>query len=674
MTVKGSLQRMLKHSDKCSRNKNMNKQEITAMNTELKNIADFCKKNWSEYCEFTIKTADRVCENRFLFDSPRDMERTESEVAFGDKIDWYYKLNGDEEFMFQLNRHGYLIQLGQAYYLTGDEKYLKKFCTILNDWLDTVPCDYKNNSPWRPLETGMRGDRWLKALSYIDGTKCFSRELKEKIEKSLLTHIELLKKAHSGFQKGSNWGIIQDSGLFHIGVYFNDKDIINLALERLNQETDLQIMSDGFQWEQSNNYHNEVLLVLLDVVIDADKNNIPVPDEFKKKIEKMAEAALKMIKPNAHNPLFGDSDDTDMRDIMSRCALVFERADFKFYGFESLDYNTVWMTGYESIEKYNEIESRMPAFANAYLTDSGNYVLRENQTCTSNYLCFHNGYTGAGHAHADKLHFDLMIKGREVLVDAGRYTYLNNSQRRYIKSPKAHNVCLIDNKQYLKMTSQWETKIPALAVQYPCFDNEYCTLIGGAHLGYMKSKGAFTERKILHIKPDIYIIVDAFKAKGFHTYQQYFHFAPTGNVNICDKKAEFDDGSVKTVIHFLTPNSKLTKEKSIYSSNYNAVCDNDCVKSSFSAVGDNCAVTVIYGNKKEAFEPFDISLVRAKAARSEKILSYKKALGIVIKTQEKDYTVNLAFKELKEPFECNGKIGSGFITVFCGDKIIFNKW
>lgn len=644
------------------------------MNTELKNIAAFCKENRSEYCEFTIKTADRVCDNRFLFDSPRDMERTENEVAFGEKIDWYYKLNGDEEFMFQLNRHGYLIQLGQAYYLTDDEKYLKKFCEILNDWLDTVPCDYKNNSPWRSLETGMRGDKWLKALRYIDGTEYFSKELKEKIEKSLFIHIELLKKAHSGFQKGSNWGIIQDSGLFHIGVYFNDKDIINLALERLNQETDLQIMSDGFQWEQSNNYHNEVLLMLLDVVIDADKNNITLPKRLKTKIERMAEAALKTIKPNAHNPLFGDSDDTDMRDIMSRCALVFGRADFKYYGFDSLDYNTVWLTGYESIEKYNQIESRMPEFKNAYLTDSGNYVLRENQTSTSNYLCFHNGYTGGGHAHADKLHFDLMVKGREVLVDAGRYTYLNNPQRRYIKSPKAHNVCLIDNKQYLKMTSQWETKSPALAVQYPCFDNEYCTLIGGAHLGYLKSKGTLIERKILHIKPDIYIIIDGFKTKFFHTYQQYFHFAPTGKVNICGNKAEFDDGTVKTVMHFLTPNAKVIKDKSIYSSNYNAVCDNDCVKSSFSAVGDNCAITVIYGNNKEAFELFDVSLVKAKAARSEKILSCKKAMGIVIKTQNKDYTVNLAFNELKEPFECNGKIGSGFITIFCGDKMIFNKW
>lgn len=644
------------------------------METQLKRIADFCKENWSEYCEFTIKTADRVCENRFLFDSPRDMERTENEVNFGKKIDWYYKLNGDEEFMFQLNRHGYLIQLGQAYYLTNDEKYLKKFCAILNDWLDTVPCDYKNNSPWRSLETGMRGDKWLKALQYIEDTSYLSKELKDKIEKSLKAHIELLKGAHSGFQKGSNWGIIQDGGLFHIGVYFKDKNIIDLALERINQETDLQIMADGFQWEQSNNYHNEVLLILLDVVIDAEKNNISLPDGLKEKIEKMAVAALKTVKPNGHNPLFGDSDDTDMRDIMSRCALVFGRGDFKYYGFECLDYNTVWLTGYESIEKYSNINKRLPSFDNAFLTDSGNYILREDQTNKANYLCFHNGYTGGGHAHADKLHFDLMIKGRDVLVDAGRYTYLNNSQRRYIKSPKAHNVCLIDNRQYLQVTNQWGVRNPALAVQYPCFDNEHCTLIGGAHLGYLKSKGAFIERKILYIKPDIYIIIDTFKTKFFHTYQQYFHFAPTGKVKLEGTAAEFNDGVIKAKIHFLTPNVNLKDEDSVYSTNYNAVCANDCVKASFSAFGSTCAVTVIYGNQADKFKSFEVSLVHAKAERSGKILPSSKAQGVVIKMLEKEYTVCLASEELKEPFSCNGKTAAGIINVFCNDKVIFKKW
>ncbi len=650
-------------------------------NSELKSIADFCKVNWQEYCDFTIKAADRVCENRFLFNAPWDLERTETEVSFGEKIDWSYKLNGDKEFMFQLNRHGFLIQLWQAYHLTYDEKYLKSFVRIVEDWVDTVSCEDMGKEPWniiegpwRALETGIRSVNWIRAVRYIEETDYYTETLKNKIEKSLRFHAKLLQKTHTAFQMGGNWGIIQDGGLFQIASYFKDTALLETATERLNQETDLQIMSDGVLWEQSSGYHNAVLTVLLDVIITAQKEHIALSDNFKNKVLKMAEVNLCWIKPNGHHPLFGDSDDNDIRDIMCKCALVFDNGAFKSQGFKVLDYDSVWFFGLQGVERYNKLPVCAPAFSTCYLTDSGNYILRNSWSESSNWLCLHNGYTGGGHAHADKLHFDLMLKGREVLVDAGRYTYLNNAQRRYIKSPKAHNVCLIDNKHYLKMTSQWETKNPALAVQYPCFDNEYCTLIGGAHLGYLKSKGAFIERKILHIKPDIYIIIDAFKAKFFHTYQQYFHFAPTGKVNICGKKAEFDDDTVKAELHFLTPNAKVTKEKSLYSSNYNAVCENDCVKSSFSAVGGNCAITVIYGNHKEAFEPFDISLVTAKAARSEKILPYKKAFGIVIKAQEKEYTVNLAFKELKQLFECNGKTASGCITVFCGKKMIFNKW
>lgn len=40
----------------------------------------------------------------------------------------------------------------------------------------------------------------------------------------------------------------------------------------------------------------------------------------------------------------------------------------------------------------------------------------------------------------------------------------------------------------------------------------------------------------------------------------------------------------------------------------------------------------------------------------------------------KEYTICLAFEELKEPFGCNGKIGSGIISIFENNKMIFNKW
>ena len=77
----------------------------------------------------------------------------------------------------------------------------------------------------------------------------------------------------------------------------------------------------------------------------------------------MAEAALKTVKPNGHNPLFGDSDDTDMRDIMSRCALVFGRSDFKYYGFDRLDFQYRVADRIQNVlKKYNNIGKSTSVF------------------------------------------------------------------------------------------------------------------------------------------------------------------------------------------------------------------------------------------------------------------------------------------------------------------------
>lgn len=645
---------------------------------ELRTIAEYCRAHWPDVCQKTIETADRVCENRFLFDMPWDLERTEQEVAFGAQVDWGYTLNGDKEFVYQLNRHGFLLHLGQAYRFTGNEKYAKQFCSLLADWIDRVPCDYPGSGSWRgawrTLETGIRAVNWIKAAAYVSDTKYFNETLKNKFEKTLATHAEVLTHAHEAFQKGSNWGVIQDGGLFQLGAYFGQADTIHTALVRLDEETDLQIMSDGVHWEQSSGYHNAVLVVLLEVLLTAKQKGIPLPAGFCDKVEKMALVNLQWLKPNGHHPLFGDSDDNDIRDILSRSALLFNRGDFKYCAFPCLDYDTAWLTGSRGIDAYAEIEAKEPSACNAYLADSGNYILKENHSPSANYLCFHNGYTGGGHAHADKLHFDLMIRGRDVLVDGGRYTYLYNKQRQYLKGAKGHNVCLIDNKAFLQMTDQWGVKNPAPAVQSPCFDNPYCTLIGGGHLGYLHRRSTYIERQILHIKPDIYIVLDFAKTALFHTYQQYFHFAPTGNVCLYADRAEFDDGEIKAALHFVSPRRKLTKMETIYSPNYNAICKNETVKASFGGFGSTCAVTVIYGKEKEHFKLFSVSPVPAKKASNGHTLSASQAQGIVIKTPETEYTVCLAFEELKTPFVCNGKIATGIINVFDGEKRIFKKW
>lgn len=59
-----------------------------------------------------------------------------------------------------------------------------------------------------------------------------------------------------------------------------------------------------------------------------------------------------------------------------------------------------------------------------------------------------------------------------------------------------------------------------------------CTMIGGAHLGYLKAFGAtVAERRILRIGSGVYLILDCFRSRVPHRYEQYFHFAPGGSCN-----------------------------------------------------------------------------------------------------------------------------------------------
>ena len=95
-----------------------------------------------------LRIADEVCENTFLFDLDWDMERTCEPVTFREDVDWCCIPDEDPEFVWQFNRHRFFICLGQAWQLTGDEKYVRNFLRLIHDWMDQFP--WKESCRWGP--------------------------------------------------------------------------------------------------------------------------------------------------------------------------------------------------------------------------------------------------------------------------------------------------------------------------------------------------------------------------------------------------------------------------------------------------------------------------------------------------------------------------------------------
>lgn len=644
-------------------------------NIDYKFAAEYCKANWPAEVKNTLKIADNVSNNTFLFNMPWDMERTVTPTHFDGEIDWKLKVNGDNEYMFQMNRHRYFINLGQAYCLTGDKKYAKTVKRLMTDWINKNPCPFKSGDhPWRSLETGLRGEYWTKAIALVKDCSIIDDAFLKMYQTSLDEHAKMLVKCHDSHKMLSNWGVIQDHGLFAIGIELGNQEYIDIALGRLYSQANLQVMRDGFHWEQSCLYHNEVLNCFLDVIIRANSVGIKLSDAFLAVVKKMAMVNIAVIKPNKKQPLFGDSDYTDLRDILSQTALIFNDGQLKSLAYDKLDYESAWLFGKKGVIDFDKITASLPDFKSISLSDSGNYIMRSGWDENASHLIMHNGYTGGGHAHEDKLSFDLSLGGKDILTDCGRYTYMWGKDRKYLKSYHAHNTASVDGRHFLKSFGWGFLKLAPAMKQDMTINNDF-ELITGTHMGYYKAVNpVITTRKILWIKPDVYIIIDEFKSYGRHKYNQYFNFSPEGKLQKTNNRYEFTNGNSKAVLCFLTQNISTEVFEGIFSEHYNKKEKNTGIKTSFKACGNSCAITVIVANNNEKYKNIFVEKEPVTSVKENKEIKKSAAGGIKIKLDNEEFTVILIFDELMKSLKCGGKLAAGKITYYCGDEFHIVEW
>ena len=293
-----------------------------------KAVGAYCREQFPEDVAQTLAVADGVCRKYFLFNSKWDLEQTDEPVQFDGAIDWTYMPADDPEFVWQFNRHRFFMTLGQAYQMTGDEKYARAFMEIAEDWIDHVPLNEKYAAgPWRSLDTGFRGEYWSKAIWLFHDSPTLTEAFLQKYYDSMILQAEHIMECHSAYRYMSNWGVIENHGLFEIGVCLpqseKTKQFIAFAVKNLEVQVRMQIMPDGVHWEQSPMYHNEVLHCLLDVILLAKRNDIALPDVILRQTEKMAMADVAWLKPDHHIVMMGDSDDVDVRDRISVAAYLF---------------------------------------------------------------------------------------------------------------------------------------------------------------------------------------------------------------------------------------------------------------------------------------------------------------------------------------------------------------
>lgn len=630
---------------------------------------------------------NRLEKNEFIFENNWDMERTNKPYKFSEEIKWRFYPEKDIEWTYMLNRHKFLEDIGQIYLLERDIKYYLLFKRILKSWLKSegkkdisifsneiekkesiffrflknkIPLNLKilirkllkkdeKMKTWRTLDVGIRVGVWIKLIEifreYLEKDKVFYQEVLE----SLYLQTEyLLKFYEEGFRSISNWGVIQNINLYISGVILDKEEYMMVAEKRLKENLELQIAKDGMHIEQSPMYHNQVLLECLNLINILQKIQNKIPAWLLEKTKLMLYADFKLMKPNGNQPMLGDSDDTNLKDIFTLGSIILNDGFIKKYAFKELDMNIVYFIGLDAIEKFERLkeENKIIDKEKYQLSRSGNFILRSGWEAKDNYLLFHNGFYGGGHSHSQNLHIELQNRGEDVLIDSGRYTYAESYRRKKLKSQYSHNTLIVNKKDVVFPVSSWEFKsFPKLINSYSYFSKNYEYIEQGYSQAFLFNTMKNVFRKIIYIKPDIYIIIDQIVGTGRNLCEQYFHFDNKGEVILKKEKVIYETENNITEIYFLENKIKLKLKETEISKEYNKLEKSKKIIATSKKKNFISLVTVFKLNSKEENKKIILKKYPVYYRGTNNCCSEEDAQGIYLNYNNDEYFIVIRNKQ-----------------------------
>lgn len=607
-------------------------------------LSDLMRREYGEETRSLLAQAEELLQNSFTFREHWEMERTHEPVIFGKEINWKYIPDTDVEWVYAMNRHTFLLILAKAWCLTGDLRFGCKYAELIENWMEKEPFTEENKkSTWRSIEAGIRCEYWLRSLQLMEGCPAVTDTLKRKMEKSLRIHGDYLAKTNETFHRISNWGVLQNHGLFLLGLYFKEKDWISQAVSRLQQEIWLQVFPDGTHWEQSPMYHGEVLHCFLDTYLHAKRFRIVLGKEFKDRLKSMVYALAVLRKPKGEIPCQSDSDGIEAGDLVAMGSVLFRDRKLKYLAGNRFCSEVWWLLGIGCRKEYQVMVEEKPGVTSCALTDSGNYVLRDSFTKNSGYVRFHCGTMGSGHGHADLLHVDFAAEGEDILIDSGRYTYVDSRERAYLKSPRAHNTVVVDGLDFTESRGSWNYGRMAVPVKGEhCFTKE-ADYVWGAHLGYL-TIGLYTERRVIYLKNNLLCIVDSFRGKGWHDYKQYWHIQKGSSLFLKEGKGIIIGKDVEGELLCLKGEPEVVDD--ICSTEYNRLEKNKTLIQNWKAEGSTSMITIIAADKKGQRKPLAAKLLPVTLQGSGKELASSQAEGIQIHRGEEEFVLILCCEEV----------------------------
>jgi len=441
---------------------------------------------------------------------------------------------GDHKVTWEVNRHQWLIMLGQAWQLTGDPRYGTTAARLLREWLVANPPKLGIN--WcSALELAFRVQSWIHGLRLFESAPELSSTLRADLVASAALQIDHVVRNLSTWFSPNTHLTGEALAMLSAGCAWPGLPKAKRWREQgwtiLCEQAATQIRPDGVYFEQSAWYQSYTVDFYVLGIAWARQAGLPVPHDLPSRVRRAAAALRAVTRPDGTIPMLGDDDGGrtlplttapfgDMTDSLWRAAWLLDDADLLppvTAGRDAL----LWLEGPAA---FDAMVSRTPGAAARQSTavrDGGWYTLVEKAELAprDHWLVLDAGPHGAltsAHSHADALTFDLSVHGHPILIDPGTGQYVG-PRRRVYRSTASHNTVTVDGRDSSEQGTSFNWRSTTDAVLDGFGTTAGASFVSALHDGYRRLADPVRHhRTILRFHRHYWLMFDTLDGSASH--------------------------------------------------------------------------------------------------------------------------------------------------------------
>jgi hypothetical protein len=527
----------------------------------------------------------------------------------------------DVKWLWELQRFQFLLWLGAAWKLTGDNKFASTAREILNSWMQGLK--YPFGVEWSSnLEVGLR----LLSISRchimcMDSPSWDPDFLYDLVAWEYVHAIHVREELTLHHTLGNHPLGEACSLLWFALIIPNFKESAawrDYAFKIINQIIPRLISCDGVYGEQSTGYLKFVLEFMLPLIrLDNVKENGFSSTTLDRIISSL-EFIQALSVEGKETPMIGDADSgsaigwrlSDYWDfswlLASGSTLL--NAPHLARGIDNLPAEAFLNVGLEGLNMFNSScrhASRHIATSNIKLSGYVDFPVGGYHVTSDSYfrMIFDSGplgiYPGFGHGHADALSILLNVRNKPLVIDSGTMHYNAEAEvRGYFRKTQSHNTLAVNGHGQAEIldTFKWVSDYNIQWVDTIVTD-EYRVFSG-----LLRTYSFVHERVVIHVVEKGFIIRDRIQTDGTISIEGFFHFSPDVTVETSQENM-FLASLGNDVVEIIFPESGFVCAQILkgstdpmlgwYSKNYGEMVPTNCLKFCFDGLRHREIITTI---------------------------------------------------------------------------------